>query len=49
MSQNFKAVYFSDNKLANENQNILTLAFGNKDNLIYENIRPLSSQEIRGL
>lgn len=49
MSQNFKAVYFSDNQQANENQNILTLAFGNKDNSLYDNIRPLSSQEIREL
>lgn len=49
MSQNFKAVYFSDNQRANENQNILTLAFGNKDDFLYENIRPLSSQEIREL
>jgi len=49
MSQNFKAVYFSDNQQANENQNILTLAFGNKDNFLYDNIRPLSSQELREL
>lgn len=46
MGQYFKAVYFSDNQYE-EKQNILTLAFGNKDNLLYENIRPLSSQEIR--
>lgn len=49
MSQNFKAIYFSDDKQVNENQNILTLAFGNKDITLYDNIRPLSSQEIREL
>lgn len=48
MSQNFKAIYFSDDQY-NEKQNILTLAFGGKDNILYDNIRPLSSQEIREL
>ncbi|MBI4096654.1 MAG: hypothetical protein HY425_02955 [Candidatus Levybacteria bacterium] len=48
MSQNFKAIYFSDTQQqVAETQNILTLAFGNKDNILYDNIKSLSSQEIR--
>lgn len=48
MSQKFKAIYFSDSQYE-EKQNILTLAFGNRDDYLYENIKPLSSQEIREL
>src|SRR3989337_953954 len=48
MSQNFKAIYLSD-KQYEEKQNILTLAFGKKDKHLYDNINPLSSQEIREL
>ena len=47
--QNFKAIYFSDHKKINPNSRGLTLAFGKRNNGLYQKIAPLSSQEVREL
>lgn len=49
MSQNFKAVYFPDFPAESAKQKSLTLAFGKKNNELYESVRDLSSGEIRSL
>ena len=47
MSQDFKAVYFSDFPAESTKQKSLTLAFGSKTKELYEAVRDLSSEEIR--
>lgn len=47
MSQDFKAVYFSDIPAESTKQKSLTLAFGSKTKELYEAVRDLSSEEVR--
>lgn len=49
MSQQFKAVYFSDHPNENSNQKAVTLAFGKNDSVMFDSIRGCSSAEIREL
>lgn len=49
MAQHYKAVYFPDIPAASAKQKSLTLAFGTKSKELYENVRDLSSEELRQL
>ena len=49
MTQKYKAVYFSDIPAKSAKQKSLTLAFGKRKHLLYEEIKNLSSSEIREL
>ncbi len=49
MSQNYKNIYFSDFPAENAKRKNFTLAFGEKDQNLYEAVRHLSSQELREL
>ncbi len=47
MAQRFKNVYFADIDGASTQERNLTLAFGEKDEQLYEGLKSLSSQEMR--
>ncbi len=47
MKQKYKTVYFPDFSTENAQGKNLTLAFGKKDDLVYESLRTMSSQEVR--
>ena len=47
MSQHFKNVYFVDFPGASAKERNLTLAFGEKDSLLFSAVKPLTSHEIR--
>jgi hypothetical protein len=49
MSQYFKNIYYPDYPSNNPNQRNITLAFGEKDQELYQYIKPLSSQQLREL
>lgn len=49
MAQQFKAVYFTDYREFFPQSKCLTLAFSEKDSLLFDRLRHLSSQEIREL
>lgn len=49
MNQKYKAVYFADFPAENAKQKSLTLAFGKKTHLLYDEIKSLSSVEIKEL
>lgn len=49
MAQRYKAVYFTDLPANSSREKSLTLAFGNKAADLYENVKDLSSDEIRRL
>ena len=49
MAQNYKAVYFPDIPATTAKQKSLTLAFGTKTKGLYEDVRDLSSEELRQL
>jgi len=49
MSQKFKNIYFSDYPAESPQKRNLTLAFGNKDSHIYDQVKTLSSFELREL
>lgn len=49
MTQHYKAVYFPDLPAATAKQKSLTLAFGTKTEELYEDVRDLSSEELRQL
>jgi hypothetical protein len=47
MTQRFKNVYFADSPGDSAQERNLTLAFGDKDEVLYESVKALSSHEIR--
>jgi len=49
MSQNFKNIYFADFPADSSKKKNITLAFGHKDSDLFENLRSLSSMEVREL
>ena len=49
MAQHYKAVYFSDFPADTAKQKSLTLAFGTKTKELYEDVKDLSSAELRQL
>lgn len=49
MSQNYKAVYFADTPTDSANKKSLTIAFGKRTFQLYDNVKDLSSAEIRQL
>lgn len=49
MTQNYKAIYFTDFPADTANKKSLTIAFGKKTSELYENIKDFSSAEVRQL
>jgi len=49
MKQNFKNIYFADLAEANSPKGSITLAFGAGDDSMYEQVRIMSSSELRSL
>jgi len=47
MSQQFKNIYFADYPAKSAQERNLTLAFGEKDGILFEGIKSLSSHEVR--
>ena len=48
-SQLFKSVYFSDCPGVSARQKSISVAFGRRDSHIYDRVKPMSSEDIRGL
>jgi tRNA G10 N-methylase Trm11 len=47
--QYFKTIYFSDHPAENSRAKSVTVAFGEKDHILFLGIKPMSNQEIRDL